>query len=199
MNNNFKINFNNIKLEISAGNISGLPADNLPEIVFSGKSNVGKSSTINKIINRKSLARTSNTPGKTVTINFYSTGDVRLVDLPGYGYAKRAFTEKRKWSELVQNYFSNRKNISLIIQIIDIRHRPSLEDLQMIEYLVNSNFSFVILLNKVDKLNKNQRQNRLSEINTELKYKNISTLVISSKTGENIDILRKIICDSIFK
>ena len=199
MNNNFKINFNNIKLEISAGNMSGLPADNLPEIVFSGKSNVGKSSTINKIINRKSLARTSNTPGKTVTINFYSTGDVRLVDLPGYGYAKRAFTEKRKWSELVQNYFSNRKNISLIIQIIDIRHRPSLEDLQMIEYLVNSNFPFVILLNKVDKLNKNQRQNRLSEINTELKYKNISTLVISSKTGENIDILRKIICDSIFK
>ncbi len=198
-NNNFKIDFNNVKLETSAGNISGLPADSLPEIVFSGKSNVGKSSTINKIINRKSLARTSNTPGKTVTINFYSTGDTRLVDLPGYGYAKRSFSKKRKWSELVQNYFSNRKNIALVIQIIDIRHHPSLEDLQMIEYLVSSGLPFVVLLNKVDKLNKTQKQDRLSKINTELKYQNINTLVISSKTGENIDKLRQIICDSIPK
>lgn len=198
-NNNSKINFNNPKLEISAGNVSGLPADSLPEIVFSGKSNVGKSSTINKIINRKSFARTSNTPGKTATINFYNIGNIRLVDLPGYGYAKRSFSEKKRWSELVQSYFSNRKNITLVMQIIDIRHQPSLEDSQMIEYLINSNLPFIVLLNKIDKLNKTQKQDRLSKINSELKYDNFNTLAISSKTGENIDVLRQIMFDSIPK
>ena len=198
-NNNLKLNFNNVKLEISAGNTLGLPADDLPEIVFSGKSNVGKSSTINKVVNRKSLARTSNTPGKTATINFYIADNARLVDLPGYGYAKKSYTEKNKWSELVQNYFSTRKNIALVIQIIDIRHSPSSDDLQMIKYLVSSGLPFIVLLNKIDKLNKTQRQERLSKISTELKYENISTLPISSKTGENINVLRQIMCDTLNK
>ncbi|MDR1627323.1 MAG: ribosome biogenesis GTP-binding protein YihA/YsxC [Oscillospiraceae bacterium] len=196
-NNNLKINFNNPKLEISAGDVFQLPADNLPEIVFSGKSNVGKSSIINKIINRKSFARVSNTPGKTSTINFYNTGVVRLVDLPGYGYAKRSFSEKKRWSELVQSYFLNRKNITLVVQIIDIRHLPSLEDLQMVKYLIDSQLPFVVSLNKIDKLNKTQREIKLSKINSELKYNNINVLVLSSKTGENIETLRQIICSSV--
>ena len=117
------INFQNVKFEFAAGNYEQLPADNLPEIVFSGRSNVGKSSLINKLVNRKSIARVSAKPGKTVTINFYNLGDVRFVDMPGYGYAKVSFSEKKRWANLVEGYFNSKRNIKLVIQIVDILHR----------------------------------------------------------------------------
>ena len=129
------INFNNAKFLGSIGSINQLIKDNIPEIVFSGRSNVGKSSLINKILNRKSLERVSNKPGKTVNINFYDLSKVRFVDLPGYGYAMVSFNEKKRWAKLVEGYFNSSKNISLVVQIIDFRHPPSAQDFQMLEFL----------------------------------------------------------------
>ena len=125
--------FDNAAFEFAAGRVEQLPPDDLPEIVFSGRSNVGKSSLINKLVNRKALARVSATPGKTGTINFYRLADCRLVDLPGYGYAKVSQTEKLRWANLVEGYFSAGRRIGLVVQIVDMRHKPTADDLHMID------------------------------------------------------------------
>ena len=117
------MNFNDVSFEYAAGTVRQLPKSDMPEVVFSGHSNVGKSSLINKLVQRKALARVSAQPGKTATVNFYRLQEFRMVDLPGYGYAKVSKAEKQRWASLVEGYFSNERNISLIIQIIDIRHK----------------------------------------------------------------------------
>ena len=122
------MNFNEVSFEFAAGTVGQLPASDLPEIVFSGHSNVGKSSLINKLVQRKALARVSAQPGKTATINFYRLKEFRLVDLPGYGYAKVSKGEKERWAALVEGYLSAQRNIRLIVQIIDIRHKPTKDD-----------------------------------------------------------------------
>ena len=152
------------------GNLNQISNDNLPEIIFSGKSNVGKSSLINKILNRKSLARTSSKPGKTININFYKLKNLRFVDLPGYGYAKVSHSEKERWSELVEGYFKLKRNIPLVIQIIDMRHTPSVLDFQMLDFLYSQKFNFVIVASKCDKLNKTERS--LREKSLEKNWKN---------------------------
>ncbi len=188
------INFNDAIFEKSVGNLNALPGDNLPEIVFSGKSNVGKSSLINKILNRKSLARTSSKPGKTININLYNLKKIRFVDLPGYGYAQVSFSEKKRWSKLVEGYFSKSKNISLVIQIIDMRHPPSALDMQMIEFLYSKNIPFIIVASKSDKLNKTQRTEREKNIEIELEeYKDITKIIFSSVTGEGVEQLKNIV------
>ncbi|MGN1043491.1 MAG: ribosome biogenesis GTP-binding protein YihA/YsxC [Acutalibacteraceae bacterium] len=190
------INFNEANFEKSIGSLGQLSEENIPEIVFSGKSNVGKSSLINKILNRKSLARTSSKPGKTININFYKLRDVRFVDLPGYGYAQVSFKEKKRWSELVEGYFKKERNIKLIIQIIDFRHPPSVLDMQMIEFLSSQNFPFVIVASKSDKLNKTNREMREKMIGEELhSYKDIPKIIFSSQTGEGIEKIKSIISD----
>ena len=122
------MNFNNAVFEMSAGLARQLPESTFPEVVFSGRSNVGKSSLLNKIFNRKALARVSATPGKTITINFYKIDDGRLVDLPGYGYAKRSKAETARFSELCEGYFSEERNVALVVQLIDMRHPASQDD-----------------------------------------------------------------------
>lgn len=190
------INFNESNFEKSIGNLGQLVKENIPEIVFSGKSNVGKSSLINKILNRKSLARTSSKPGKTININFYKLKNIRFVDLPGYGYAQVSFKEKKRWSELVEGYFEKDRNIKLIIQIIDVRHPASALDMQMIEFLSSQNFPFIIVASKCDKLNKTNRQMREKMMEKELSsYEDIPRIIFSSQTGEGIEKIKSIISD----
>lgn len=188
------LNFNDANFEKSVGNLKQMPSDNLPEIVFSGKSNVGKSSLINKILNRKSLARVSTKPGKTVNLNLYNLKQARFVDLPGYGYAKVSFSEKKRWSDLVEGYFNFSKNINLIVQIVDMRHSPSVLDFQMIDYLFEKKFPFVVVASKIDKLNKTTRLEREKAFEEELcKYSGVPKIMFSSVTGEGIEKIKNII------
>ena len=194
----YMINFNNAEFEKSVGNLSQIPLNEVPEIVFSGKSNVGKSSLINKILNRKSLARVSTKPGKTVNINFYKLKNLRFVDLPGYGYAKVSLSEKERWAKLVEGYFSLKRNTPLIIQIIDMRHTPSALDFQMLDYLYQNKFPFIIVASKSDKLNKTKRAEREESIKKELEiYHGVSVIYFSSVNGEGIDKIKKIISECV--
>ncbi len=188
------VKYETAEFEFAAGKLNQLPPSDVPEIVFSGKSNVGKSSLINKVLNRKSLARVSATPGKTGTINFYNLTGVRLVDLPGYGYAKVSQSEKRRWAELVEGYLQSDRNISMIVQIIDMRHTPTQDDIHMIQFLLDQELPFVIVATKSDKLKVMARQKQL-EVLTEFlqdgEGEPIAELIpFSSQTGEGVDVLK---------
>lgn len=180
--------------ELSAGISSQLPPSTLPEIAFSGRSNVGKSSLINKLVNRKALARTSSTPGKTATINFYKLDTLRLIDLPGYGYAKLSFSEKKRFSQTIEHYFDDDRDLRLVLQLIDMRHPPSADDYQMLEYLTHCELPFIVVLTKADKLNKTQRAERLAALQEELAdYEGIHMVPFSAITGEGVEELRAIL------
>ena len=182
--------------EISAGVSGQLIPSTLPEIVFSGRSNVGKSSLINKLLNRKNLARTSATPGKTATINFYKLDTVRLVDLPGYGYAKISATEKQRFSQTIEHYFDDDRDLRLVFQLVDMRHSPTADDLQMIDYLIQSEIPFVIVLTKADKLNKTEYAQRLTAMKTTFSdWDGLYIVPFSAVTGEGVEELRRIIVD----
>ena len=155
------MNFQSVEFEAAAGRADQLKKSDLPEIVFSGKSNVGKSSLINKLVNRKALARVSATPGKTATINFFRLPECRFVDLPGYGYAKVSQNEKQRWAKLMQGYFDAERNVALVIQILDMRHPPTDDDLEMVDFLYRSNYPFAVVLTKRDKLNKTNQKLQL--------------------------------------
>lgn len=171
--------------EAAAGTSAQLLPSDLPEIAFSGKSNVGKSSLINRLLNRKSLARTSATPGKTITVNFYKLDTARFVDLPGYGYAKVARSEKLRWADLVEGYFNSERDLRLVVQLVDMRHPPSREDLDMIDYLGQMQLPFLIVLTKSDKLNKTQRTERLNKIEEELEgLPHPAPITFSAQNGE---------------
>ena len=162
------MNWNNVNFEAAFGTLEQLTKSDLPEICFSGRSNVGKSSLINKILGRKSIARVSSTPGKTVTINFYRLNEFRLVDLPGYGYAKVADHERERWSELMEGYFRTGRNIKLCLQLIDMRHPATEFDISMLEFLAHFEIPYAVVLTKCDKLNKTEFNNRLNALNEEL-------------------------------
>lgn len=180
--------------EISAGVSGQLIASTLPEIAFSGRSNVGKSSLINKLLNRKNLARTSATPGKTATINFYKLDTMRLVDLPGYGYARISAAEKKRFSQTIEHYFDDDRDLRLVLQLVDMRHPPTADDLQMIDYLVQCEIPFVIVLTKADKLNKTERAARLDALKNELaEFEGVECISFSAVTGEGVDTLRQIL------
>jgi len=190
------MNFHNIEFETSYGKLSQLPKSDNIEIAFAGKSNVGKSSMLNKVFNRKRLARVSSMPGKTVTINFFRVEDVRFADLPGYGYAKVAKTEKQRWAKLMEGYFQSERNIGLVFQLIDMRHAPTKDDLVMLEFLIEYEFPFVIILTKCDKLSKRQRVERMEAFMQEIPYADQVTMIpFSSETGEGVDTVKKIIED----
>lgn len=164
------MDLHNAAFEAAYGTFAQLPMSDLPEIAFSGRSNVGKSSLLNRLFNRKSLARVSSVPGKTVTINFYSVGDVRFVDLPGYGYAKVPKSEKKRWAEMMEGYFNSDRNLKLVVQLIDMRHPPTKDDLQMLAFLQENKIPFVIALTKSDKLNKTEYAERFSAVQNELDF-----------------------------
>ena len=188
------MNVHSAVFETAAGISAQLPAGDLPEIAFSGRSNVGKSSLINRILNRKGLARTSATPGKTATINFYRLDTMRLVDLPGYGYAKVSDSERRRWSELIEGYFDDERDLRLVIQLWDMRHDPSKDDYQMLEYMLQREIPFILVLTKSDKLNKSERTKRLAafeEILADLE--GVTVIPFSATNGEGADEIRSII------
>lgn len=162
----------NVELEIVCGITSRIPETSIPEVAFAGKSNVGKSSLINALMNRKSLARTSSQPGKTQTINFYNINqEMYLVDLPGYGYTKIAESEKRKWGVMVENYLHSSKQLRAVFLLIDIRHDPSANDKMMYDWIVHQGYEPVIIATKLDKLKRSQVQKCLKAIREGLKLK----------------------------
>ena len=188
------MNFNKAEFAASYGNFSQIPPQQKLEIAFAGRSNVGKSSLINKILNRKSLARVSSVPGKTATINFFSVDGIYFVDLPGYGYAKVSKTEKKRWSELIDGYLMSERNIALVLQLIDMRHPPTEDDLLMIDFLIQNQMPFIVVLTKADKLSSSSRRERLENFKKEIPYsEQIKMIEFSSVTGEGVDELRRII------
>ena len=160
----------NVELQIVCGITSKLPETDKVEIAFAGKSNVGKSSLINALMNRKALARTSATPGKTQTINFYNVNDVMyLVDLPGYGYAKVSEQEKIKWGQLIERYLNTSKQLKAVFLLIDIRHDPSANDKMMYEWIVSQGYHPIIIATKLDKLKRSQVATHVKMIKEGLK------------------------------
>lgn len=192
------MNFSNAKFLTSYGKLSQLPKSDRPEICFSGRSNVGKSTLINKILNRKAIARVSSVPGKTVTINFFELENIYLVDLPGYGYAKVSKGEKRGWSDLIGGYLDDgRRQLALVIQLIDMRHAPTKDDIQMINYLIDNELPFIIVLTKSDKLNKREREERMAAFAEEIPcFEDITVVPFSAVTFEGVETVREIIEDA---
>ena len=151
------MNIQNADFAASAVKPEQYPKDGRMELAFAGRSNVGKSSLINKILNRKSLARVSGTPGKTITINFYNVDDtIYLVDLPGYGYAQRSKAETEKWGEMMESYLANRKELVQTILLVDSRHKPTKDDMQMAEWIRHYHERLIVVATKVDKLKKSE-------------------------------------------
>ena len=160
----------NVSLETVCGITSRLPENSLPEIAFAGKSNVGKSSLINAVMNRKSLARTSAQPGKTQTINFYNVNDAfYLVDLPGYGYAKVSEEVKAKWGKMVERYLRQSRQLKAVFLLIDIRHEPSANDRQMYDWIISQGYHPIIIATKLDKLKRSQVPSALKTVREGLK------------------------------
>lgn len=159
------MNINNVKLERTAVKESDYPNNNLPEVALAGRSNVGKSSLINYLINRKSLARVSSKPGKTRVINFYNVEDkLYLVDLPGYGFANVSKEEKESWGKMIEAYLLSRNQLALVVMLIDIRHEPSELDRVMLNWIKSSDINFVIVATKADKITKSDIEKRIGEI-----------------------------------
>ncbi len=197
-----KINVNNADIAMTVGNARQFPRDPRPEIALSGRSNVGKSSLINTLLGRKSLARVSSSPGKTITINYYSVdGKMFLVDLPGYGYAKRSIESKRVWSTLTEDYFLKNPSadaIKLVIQLIDIRTGPTDDDIMMINWMIDNSIPFTVVATKTDKLSKTALKNALDDLYRQyFDGTGVTILPFSSVTREGREDLWKIIFSAI--
>lgn len=191
------LNLQNTVLKISAGTPKQIPGDPKVQVAFSGRSNVGKSSLINTLLGRKSLARVSSAPGKTVTINFYEVDKkLYLVDMPGYGFARRSPEEKRKWSELTDGYFTSNPNIdrlALVVQLIDSRIGPTADDEMMLDYLRQAGLSYVIIATKVDKLNATERKANLTALQNHPLAGGVPVIPFSSLKGEGKEELWRVI------
>ena len=186
------MNFQKADFIASYGISSQLPESDRVEFVFSGRSNVGKSSLINRLCSRKNLARVSSTPGKTATINFYSVDDLYFVDLPGYGYAKVSNADRDRWDKLINSYFEKDRNNELLIQLLDCRHDPSADDVQMLQFLHYHRIPFVIVLTKADKLKKSQiaeTQSKFEKIG--LQYGSQKVFLTSSEKGTGMEELKQ--------
>ena len=188
------MNYNTAKFEQAYGISSQLPKSDVAEIAFAGRSNVGKSSLLNKLFNRKQLARVSSVPGKTITINFYDVDGIKFVDLPGYGYAKISKQEKERFAELMEGYFQSDRNLKLVVQLVDMRHKPSADDIGMIEFLKHMNIPFIIVMTKSDKLKVKEYRRRIEESKKELEIADNAPIIpFSSQTGEGADEIKKLI------
>jgi len=190
------MNTNQFTFEAAFGTASQLPSSTLPEVAFAGRSNVGKSSLLNCLLRRKALARVSGTPGKTITVNFYSNGNIRLADLPGYGYAKRSHSEIRRFGELMEGYFGQQRKLALVVQLIDIRHAPSKDDQAMLAFLREHELPYIVALTKADKLKPTAFAKRMEEIPHEVGDLGAALIPFSSETGRGRDELWAAIGDA---
>ena len=195
-----KPNLHNVEFLRSAVKESDFPADTLPQIVFAGKSNVGKSSVINKLLGRKNFARVSAQPGKTVHINYFVIDkQLYLVDLPGYGYARVSKAEQQRWGELMELYFA-KGLLTLGIQIVDIRHKPTRDDVTMVDWFRASDRPWVVIANKLDKIKKSQREDNLAVIRqTLLLPEEVPVIPFSAEKGDGRDEVLALIFDHVRK
>jgi len=185
------MNLHNVEFVKSAAAVNGIIKDGLPHIVFSGKSNVGKSSVINKLLNRKNIARVSSSPGKTIHINFFLVDkSAYFVDLPGYGYAKVSKTQREHWSDLMEGYFSDASHITLGIMIVDARHKPTGDDVTMAEWFKSSGCTLVVAANKIDKVKSSEKERNLALIRETLGLgAEVPVIPFSAEKGTNRDLL----------
>ncbi len=186
------MNFNNAEFDRAFGISAQLPASDKAEIVFAGRSNVGKSSLLNRLFGRKNLARVSSVPGKTITINFYTVDGYRFVDLPGYGYAKISKAEKDRFAELMEGYFTSSRNISLVVLLIDMRRPPTADDLNMISFLKANHIEFITVLTKADKLNKTAYKERYAAAPVEIGC-DCCAIPFSALNGTGLDEIKDVI------
>ncbi len=189
-----KLNYTNAEFTASYGKFSQIPPPERIEIAFAGHSNVGKSTLINKLFNRRNLARVSSVPGKTATINFYGLDNIFFVDLPGYGYAKVSKSEKERWSGLIGGYLDSDRDIRLVFMLVDMRHAPTKDDVQMINYLIDTEMPFILILTKADKLKRTERERRMEAFRDEIPcFEDMHVVPFSSMTLEGVDELREIV------
>ena len=192
------MNFHLVKFEMSCGLANQLPQSTLPEVVFAGRSNVGKSSLINKIFNKKQLARVSATPGKTATINFFRLDNVRFVDLPGYGYAKVSKQERARWGKLIEQWFADTSLMTLGVLIVDLRHKPTADDCVMAQWFKNAGCPFVVVANKHDKIKKSEWAPNLARIRETLELDEDTPVIsFSAEKGLGKEELLQVIFDHV--
>lgn len=190
------LKYETARYEASYGTIAQLPKPTTPEVSFVGRSNVGKSSLLNRLLGRKQLARVSSVPGKTANINFFDVDGVKFVDLPGYGYAKVSHTEKQRWADLIGGYFEQERSFNLVISLIDIRHEAQKLDLQMVDFLTEAELPFVVALTKADKITRNKQNQAAVALRSSFGLAQEQIIITSSETGLGIDELRRRIEDA---
>lgn len=190
------LKYETARYEASYGTIAQLPKPTTPEVSFVGRSNVGKSSLLNRLLGRKQLARVSSIPGKTANINFFDVDGVKFVDLPGYGYAKVSHTEKQRWANLIGGYFEQERSFNLVISLVDIRHEAQKLDLQMVDFLTEAELPFVVVLTKADKITRNKQSQAAAALRSSFGLAQEQIIITSSETGLGIDELRRRIEDA---
>ena len=191
------INFNKVEFILSAASEKQFVRDGMPQLAFAGRSNVGKSSVINRLVNRKNFARVGASPGKTSQINYFKIdGKLYLVDLPGYGFARRSKAERDRWAELIGDFFDSERSFNLVVSLVDIRHDPSKLDHDMIDYLQGNEFNFIVCLTKADKLSRTQQARQAAAIKKQLNVPAENVIITSSQTGTGIDELKRRIAEA---
>ena len=190
------LKYETARYEASYGTIAQLPKPTTPEVSFVGRSNVGKSSLLNRLLGRKQLARVSSVPGKTANINFFDVDGVKFVDLPGYGYAKVSHTEKQRWTDLIGGYFEQERSFNLVISLVDIRHEAQKLDLRMVDFLTEAELPFVVALTKADKITRNKQSQAAAALRSSFGLAQEQIIITSSETGLGIDELRRRIEDA---
>ena len=190
------LKYETARYEASYGTIAQLPKPTTPEVSFVGRSNVGKSSLLNRLLGRKQLARVSSIPGKTANINFFDVDGVKFVDLPGYGYAKVSHAEKQRWADLSGGYFEQERSFNLVISLVDIRHEAQKLDLQMVDFLTEAELPFVVALTKADKITRNKQNQAAAALRSSFGLAQEQIIITSSETGLGIDELRRRIEDA---
>ena len=190
------INYQLARFEASYGDARQLPESTMPEVAVCGRSNVGKSSLLNKVFGRKGLVKVSATPGKTSNINFFEVDGIRFVDLPGYGFARVSQKEKERWANLISGYFDQERSFNLVVALVDIRHEAQRLDVQMIEFLRDGGYNFVVALTKADKLSRSRQDQQARAIARQLEIAREQVVVTSSQTGQGIDALKRVIAEA---
>ena len=194
-----RINTQNAEFVLSAASLKDCPRDGLPQIAFAGRSNVGKSSVINRLLNRKNLARVGSAPGKTTHINYFRIDNkLYFVDLPGYGYAKVSKQERARWGKLIEQWFADTSLLTLGIQLVDLRHKPTADDCNMVNWFLNSGKPFVVVANKHDKIKKSQWEPNLALIRETLKLpESVPIISFSAEKGLGKEELLEVIFDHV--
>ncbi len=190
------LRYDQARFEASYGKASDIPEAELPEVAFAGRSNVGKSSLLNRLVGRKALAKVSSTPGRTANVNFFEVDGIYFVDLPGYGYAKVSKAEQKRWANLIADYFAQERSFNLVVALVDIRHEAQKLDVQMLDFLQENELPFVVALTKADKLSRNKQEQQRSRLAKQFGLSRDQLVVTSAQTGQGIDDLKRLIEDA---